>query len=522
MHDHSITHSRSCAKHARVTHMKALPSHASGVDMSETLQDLDKARQELDEAMREEASSRTAADAALRDSAQQAESELSNKLSELEAKVKEDRDAADSVLAKRIEEFDGVVKVQGERLDGEMKRVDELEAKGRAMEESMSQEKEERIAVDTREKQNHDAVVAAAAVLGTRIDELEAKERDLLSGAQRSDADAAEKIAALQGNQKILEKMLEDSKTELSAKLASEAEKAGVISAAKLKEMQRDMSLEIHDKQKELLDKLATDKGELHELLGASKSALETKLDAVSSELQKQEGNLQALETRLNEKSEADTAAKLKALQRDVSLEIHDKHAELLKIVETNKGELEEKLGAEQGEWKEKQQEQQGELQALEARLNAKIDSGSATASADVGAKADRLGERVEELGKKVEEHGTKIAELDEGKASAGKVESDMHEVSLLRDRLVTIEDKTAGLDTLSQKVEALDAKIGDVEESKASAGKLEAEMHEVSLLRDRVVKIEGMPFPFPSSPSPRALCFPPPPPPALTLQNDA
>ena len=88
MHDHSITHSRSCAKHARVTHMKALPSHASGVDMSETLQDLDKARQELDEAMREEASSRTAADAALRDSAQQAESELSDKLSELEAKVK--------------------------------------------------------------------------------------------------------------------------------------------------------------------------------------------------------------------------------------------------------------------------------------------------------------------------------------------------------------------------------------------------------------------------------------------------
>lgn len=337
-----------------------------------------------------------AAETALQDSANQAQSEVSG------------------VIA---------MKVHGERIDGEVIRVDVLEARGRQAEESVNQEKEDRIAANTKEKESLNAANEAIAVLAKRIDELEAKKHELQSSEQKSDADAAEKIAALQSNHAFLEKMLEESKSEMEAKLASEAEKSQDITAAKLKALHRDMSLEIHDNQKQLLDKLAVDKSKLEEKLDAGKSVLETKLDAVHSEQQKQEGNLRALETGLNEKLGTDTAATLQAMQRDLTLEIHDKYTELLKMLATNKGDLEEKMGAGQGELKDTQQAHERELQALETRLNIKIDGVSAAASADIGDKVcdkvDRIGERVQELGGKVEEHGTKIAELDAGKASA-------------------------------------------------------------------------------------------------------
>ena len=406
-----------------------------------------------------------AADTALRDSANQAESAVSKKIGDLQAQEKEDRDFADSALAKGIEEFDGAMKVHGERIDGEVIRVDALEARGRQAEESVNQEKEDRIAANTKEKESRDAANEAIAVLATRIDELEARKHELQSSAQKSDADAAEKIAALQSNHAFLEKMLEESKSEMEAKLASEAEKSQDITAAKLKALHRDMSLEIHDNQKQLLDKLAVDKSKLEEKLDAGKSVLETKLDAVHSEQQKQEGNLRALETGLNEKLGTDTAAQLQAMQRDLTLEIHDKYTELLKMLATNKGDLEEKMGAGQGELKDTQQAHERELQALETRLNIKIDGVSAAASADIGDKVcdkvDRIGERVQELGGKVEEHGTKIAELDAGKASAGKLESDMHEVALMRElQMEQLEKKR--LAQAAQDVKALDKMLAE------------------------------------------------------------
>jgi hypothetical protein len=232
-------------------------------------------------------------------------------------------------------------------------------------------------------------------------------------------------MAALQSNLAFLGKLLEESKSEMEAKLALEAKTSQDVTAvtnAKLKALHRDVSLEIHDNQQQLLDKLAVDKSKLDEKLDAGMSELETKLDALHSGQQKQEGNLQALETRLNQKLGTDTAATLQAMQRDMSIEIHDKHTELLKILATNKGELEEKMGAGQGELKDKQHAQERELKALETRLIFKIDGVAAAASADIGDRVGRIGERVQELGEKVEEHGTKIAEEDAGKASAGKL----------------------------------------------------------------------------------------------------
>ena len=54
-----------------------------------------------------------AAETALQDSANQAQSEVSKKVSDLQAQEKEDRDFADSALEKRIEEVDGAMKVHG-------------------------------------------------------------------------------------------------------------------------------------------------------------------------------------------------------------------------------------------------------------------------------------------------------------------------------------------------------------------------------------------------------------------------
>jgi len=51
-------------------------------------------------AISEEASSRMAAETTLQDSANQAQSEVSKKVSDLQAQEKEDRDFADSALAK--------------------------------------------------------------------------------------------------------------------------------------------------------------------------------------------------------------------------------------------------------------------------------------------------------------------------------------------------------------------------------------------------------------------------------------
>ena len=324
-----------------------------------------------------------AAEAALRDSAHQAERELSKNIIELQAQEKKDRDSADSALAKRIEEFDGAMKVQVERTDGAVKRVDALEARARHAEESVKQDKEDRIAANTKETESRDAANRAIAVLATRIDEVEAKKHEVQSSAQKSDAEAAEKMAALQSNLAFLGKLLEESKSEMEAKLALEAKTSQdvtAVTAAKLKALHRDVSLEIHDNQQQLLDKLAVDKSKLDEKLDAGMSELETKLDALHSGQQKQEGNLQALETRLNQKLGTDTAATLQAMQRDMSIEIHDKHTELLKILATNKGELEEKMGAGQGELKDKQHAQERELKALETRLIFKIDGVAAAA----------------------------------------------------------------------------------------------------------------------------------------------
>jgi len=88
------------------------------------------------------------------------------------------------------------MKVHGERIDGEVIRVDALEARGRQAEESVNQEKEDRIAANNKEKESLDAANEAIAVLEKRIDELEAKKHELQSSEQKSDADAAEKIAA--------------------------------------------------------------------------------------------------------------------------------------------------------------------------------------------------------------------------------------------------------------------------------------------------------------------------------------
>ncbi len=405
-----------------------------------------------------------AAEAALRDSAHQAERELSKNIIELQAQEKKDRDSADSALAKRIEEFDGAMKVQVERTDGAVKRVDALEARARHAEESVKQDKEDRIAANTKETESRDAANRAIAVLATRIDEVEAKKHEVQSSAQKSDAEAAEKMAALQSNLAFLGKLLEESKSEMEAKLALEAKTSQDVTAvtnAKLKALHRDVSLEIHDNQQQLLDKLAVDKSKLDEKLDAGMSELETKLDALHSGQQKQEGNLQALETRLNQKLGTDTAATLQAMQRDMSIEIHDKHTELLKILATNKGELEEKMGAGQGELKDKQHAQERELKALETRLIFKIDGVAAAASADIGDRVGRIGERVQELGEKVEEHGTKIAEEDAGKASAGKLESDLHQVALMRE----------------QQMEQLEKKIlAQAQDAKAALDKVLAE----------------------------------------------
>jgi hypothetical protein len=148
-----------------------------------------------------------------------------------------------------------------------------------------------------------------------------------------------------------------------------------------------------------------------------------------------------------------------------LSLEIHDKHTELLKMLATNTGELEEKMGAGQGELKDTQQAQERELQALEARMNIKIDGVSAAASADIGDKVcdkvDRMGERGQEPGGKVEEHGTKIAELDAGKASAGKLESSLHEVALMREQQMEQLEKQR-LAQAAQDVKALDKMLAE------------------------------------------------------------
>jgi len=164
------------------------------------------------------------------------------------------------------------------------------------------------------------------------------------------------------------------------------------------------------------------------------------------------------------EKSGADAAVKLQALD--------DKHKALLEILAATKGELEEKLGASKSELEEKlaaeQQKQEGDLQALETKLNEKIDGGSAASSKE-------------------------IAEKVESKASAGKLESDMHEVSLLRERVVAMEAKTSALDTdaLSQKIEAVDAKITALEGSYVKIDTLDAALNE----NQNVVDLELKPL---------------------------
>ena len=203
--------------------------------------------------------------------------------------------------------------------------------------------------------------------------------------------------------------------------------------------------------------------------------------EAAAAGLSQRVDDLEAREGELAsgaEKSGADAAGKLQALD--------DKHKELLEMIATNKGELEERLAAEQ-------QKQGGDLQALETRLNEKIDGGSAATSKEIGEKVEQMGLRVEELGGKVEEHTAQIKELEDSKASAGKLEADMHEVSLLRERVVAMEEKSAGLDidALSQKVEAVDAKITAVEGSYVKTDALEAALSE----NQNVVDLELKPL---------------------------
>jgi chromosome segregation ATPase len=214
--------------------------------------------------------------------------------------------------------------------------------------------------------------------------------------------------------------------------------------------------------------------------------------EAAAALLSQRVENLESKERELAtgaEKSGADAAVKLQALD--------DKHKELLEILATTKGELDEKLGASKSELEEKlaaeQQKQEGNLQALETKLNEKIDGGSAASSKEIGEKVEQLGQRVEELGGKVEAHAAKIEELEESKASAGKLDSDMHEVSLLRERVVAMEAKTSALDTdaLSQKVEAVDAKITALEGSYVKTDALDAALNE----NQNVVDLELKPL---------------------------
>jgi len=87
----------------------------------------------------------------------------------------------------------------------------------------------------------------------------------------------------------------------------------------------------------------------------------------------------------------------------------------------------------------------------------------------------EEMAGKVETVSGKVEDLAGKIAELEEGKASAGRLESEMHEVKLLRDRVVTIEENSAALQSLAEKVQGVEGKMAEFEGVYVTNSALEA-----------------------------------------------
>jgi outer membrane murein-binding lipoprotein Lpp len=141
-----------------------------------------------------------------------------------------------------------------------------------------------------------------------------------------------------------------------------------------------------------------------------------------------------------------------------------------------------------EGKLAQEREKEQEDIKSLEDRLNEKIDGGSAAASAEIGEKVQEMGAKVEELGNKVDEvegkvggiegkvaeHTEKITELEQGQVSAEKFDAEMHEVSLLRDRVVAVEEKSAGVDELNDKMTAVEEKVTALEGDYVKSGALE------------------------------------------------
>jgi hypothetical protein len=119
-----------------------------------------------------------------------------------------------------------------------------------------------------------------------------------------------------------------------------------------------------------------------------------------------------------------------------------------------------------EGKLAEEREKREEESKALEERLLLKMDSGAASASADIGAKVEEVVGKVQEMSSKVEEMRDKVGEV------SGEVEKVSGKVGEVAERA-------------AQTAERMET----MEEGKA---KLEADVHEVALLRGKVEEIEG------------------------------
>ena len=354
--------------------------------------------------------------------------------------------AAEAALLERIVQVREDVQQSGQAAESGMdKKVQRLSGMIRDLQQEDERLKVKVLEVEASAEKNHLELRQEDELMKKEV--LDTKASVLLKASQMQDEVHA-------GSRKLHQDL-----EATTSKVSLEMEHIKGQVAADMDKLKADMAFEKEEREKDMSDKsaewesaLRKEKEEREKEMKAERAeqaaaVAAEKLErvAASDALSKRVDGLEAKEQELAEgaeKSGADAAEKLQALE--------SKHAELVEMVTSNKAELESQI--------------EGGSAKMADEVNAKVE--------EMGRKVDEIGGQVETLGAKTEDISSKVgglestmpelqksvAEVEEGKADKAKVDSELHEVSMLRERVEKMEGTYVSTEKLEEELSGSNA----------------------------------------------------------------